>query len=127
MSDSVDFFTRFGISNVRFLRPRGGPTITKCCRLRGVNEGHYDEFFEIVDYRDINGKLIIDVTYLPDVKCCPRRFLYKSGTVKMGGFFNIKDICEKHFGPEPEDGWHYNLTEIQRDDSRHNVKYMVLE
>lgn len=122
-----DFLKRLANHEVRILCHRGGPSITKYGRLRNVHKEHYSEFFEINGYGGINNIPIIDITYLSDIKCGSRKYLYKSGTEKMGGFFNIKDICEKLFGPEPDDGWRYDLIEIYRDDQSHSTKYMVLE
>lgn len=127
MSDNKDFLLRLANAKVHHIYHRGGPSITKGGRLSSVSEGHYGEYFEIDGYRDIEGRFIIKVTYLPYIKCGSLWHCRKAGTAVSCGAFHIKDICEKYLGPEPDDGWHFNLLEIQRDDSKHSVKYVVLE
>ena len=89
----------------------GNPKITKSCRLRNVNMGHYDSYFDITHWYDVEKEgYCIKVTYLPDILHDPRKHFYKSSTKKAGNFITIKDICENIFGTsEPEKGWECDL------------------
>ncbi|MBQ3352947.1 hypothetical protein IJG89_01175 [Candidatus Saccharibacteria bacterium] len=108
-------------------RPDSAPKIAKCGRLRNVNMGHYEAYFDIRDYHDMEGNIILEVRYLPNVLSDPYHHYYKSSTKKGGNFIDIKDICEKHFGPEPEEGWHYALVELDRGEKSECVRYRIVE
>ncbi|MBO7560418.1 hypothetical protein J6T21_00035 [Candidatus Saccharibacteria bacterium] len=123
ISNLTEFINRRCSKVYRYAEPK----ITMYGRLRNVHEEHYDSFFDINAFRNLDGELIIDVVYLPEVRCNPYNHYYKSGTKKAGGFFNIKDICELHFGPEPSTGWHYRLEEVERDNYKNFVRYKVIE
>lgn len=123
ISNFIEFINRYS----SIVYHRAEPKITMYGRLRNAHEGHYDSYFEIKAFRNIDEELMIDVTYLPEVRSDPYKYYYKSGTKKAGGFFNIKDICELYFGPEPSTGWHYELEEIERDNYKNFVRYKVIE
>ncbi|MBR2837009.1 hypothetical protein IKE79_01475 [Candidatus Saccharibacteria bacterium] len=103
------------------------PKITKCGRLRHVNHGKFNAYFSIDPYIGSDGKKRLRLKYLPEVHSDSKHQYYKSGTVKMGGFFNIRDICIHWFGEIEDDDWHYDLEEEYADDDNGVYVYVVKE